>query len=124
MTGRGRRVPSRGGTQIVCGWPGKPHHGGQLLIWAAKHLTGATEGIYLKGRTDDARRWHGVRGADDFMYPADYSAKVDPGFGDTYQSLSEPYSLPSEPGPPSARHTSTGNMGFNVPVEPRIPVPA
>jgi hypothetical protein len=64
--------------QIVCGVPDQPNHGEQLLIWAAKDLTGATEGIYLKGGTDDAWRLHGVKGADGFWRPADYSAKLDP----------------------------------------------
>jgi hypothetical protein len=62
----------------MCGWPGQPDHGEQLLIWAAKDLTGATEGIYLKGGTDDAWRWHGVKGRDGFIRPADYLAKLDP----------------------------------------------
>jgi hypothetical protein len=79
MTGRGRREPSHEvEIQLMCGWPGKPNHGEQLLIWAAKDLTGATEGIYLKGRTDDAWRLHGVKGPDGFIRPADYSAKLDP----------------------------------------------
>jgi hypothetical protein len=79
MTGRGRRVPSHEvEIQIMCGEPGQPNHGEQLLIWAAKDLTGATEGVYLKGGTDDAWRWHGVKGPDGFIRPADYSAKLDP----------------------------------------------
>lgn len=79
MTGRGNRAPAHEvELQIMCGWPGQPNHGEQLLIWAAKDLTGATEGIYLKGRTDDAWRWHGVKGGDGFIHPADYSAKLDP----------------------------------------------
>ena len=79
MTGRGNRAPAHEvELQIMCGWPGQPNHGEQLLIWAAKDLTGATEGIYLKGRTDDAWRWHGVKGEDGFIRPADYSAKLDP----------------------------------------------
>jgi hypothetical protein len=79
MTGRGRRAPATEvELQIVCGWPGQPDHGDQLLIWAAMDLTGAAEGIYLKGRTGDAWRWHGVKGDDGFSYPAPYPAKVDP----------------------------------------------
>ena len=79
MTGRSRRVPAHEvELQIVCGWPGQPNHGEQLLIWPAMDLTGATEGIYLKGRTNDAWRWHGVKGPDGFIRPADYSAKLDP----------------------------------------------
>jgi hypothetical protein len=79
MTGRGRREPSHEvEIQLMCGWPGQPHHGEQLLIWAAKDLTGATEGIYLKGGTDNAWRWHDVKGSDGFIRPADYSAKLDP----------------------------------------------
>jgi len=79
MTGRGRRVPAHEvELQIVCGWPGQPDHGEQLLIWAAMDLTGATEGICLKGRTDDAWSWHGMKGPDGFIRPADYSAKLDP----------------------------------------------
>jgi hypothetical protein len=79
MTGRGNRtLASEVELKIMCGWPGQPNHGEQLLIWAAKDLTGATEGIYLKGGTDDAWRWHGVKGPDGFIRPADYSAKVDP----------------------------------------------
>ena len=62
----------------MCGWPGQPNHGEQLLIWGAVDLTGATEGIYLKGGTDDAWGWHGVKGSDGFFRPADYSAKLDP----------------------------------------------
>jgi hypothetical protein len=80
MTGRGRREPSHEvEIQIVCGWPGQPDHGEQVMIWAAMDLTGATEGISLKGRTDDAWRWHGVKSpADGFIRPADYSAKLEP----------------------------------------------
>jgi hypothetical protein len=79
MTGRGRRVPAHEvELKIVCGRPGQPDHGEQLLIWAAIDLTGAAEGFYLKGRTDDAWRWHGVKGPDGFIRPADYSAKLDP----------------------------------------------
>jgi hypothetical protein len=79
MTGRGRRVPAHEvELKIVCGRPGQPDHGEQLLIWAAINLTGAAEGFYLKGRTDDAWRWHGVKGPDGFIRPADYSAKLDP----------------------------------------------
>jgi hypothetical protein len=79
VTGRGRRVPTHEvEIQIMCGWPGQPDHGEQLLIWAAKDLTGATQGIYLKGGSDDAWRWHGVEGLDGFYRPADYSAKLDP----------------------------------------------
>jgi hypothetical protein len=79
MTGRGKHTPSHEvELKIVCGWPGQPNHGEQLLIWAAKDLTGETEGIYLKGGTDDAWRWHGVKGPDGFIRPADYSAKLDP----------------------------------------------
>jgi hypothetical protein len=80
MTGRRRREPAHEvELQIVCGWPGQPDHGEQLLIWAAMdHLTEAAEGIYLKGKTDDAWRWHGVKGPDGFIRPADYSAKLDP----------------------------------------------
>jgi hypothetical protein len=61
MTGRGRRVPAHEvELQIVCGWPGQPDHGEQLLIWAAMDLTGATEGI-LPERQDGRRlelAWH------------------------------------------------------------------
>jgi hypothetical protein len=33
MTGRGRREPSHEmKIQIVCGWPGQPDHGEQVLI--------------------------------------------------------------------------------------------
>ena len=80
MTGRGRREPSHEvEIQIMCGWPDQPDHGEQLLIWAAKDVTaGAAEGLYLKGGTDDAWRWHGVKGPDGFIRPADYSAKLDP----------------------------------------------
>jgi hypothetical protein len=79
MTGRGRREPSHEvEIQFMCGWPGQPDHGEQVLIWAAKDLTGAIEGIYLKGGTDDAWRWHGVESPDGFYRPADYSAKLDP----------------------------------------------
>jgi hypothetical protein len=78
MTGRGRRVPAHEvELKIVCGQPDQPNHGEQTLIWAAMDLTGATEGIYLKGRTDDAWRWHGVQGPDGFIRPADYSAKLE-----------------------------------------------
>ena len=77
--GRGRRAPSHEvEIQIMCGLPGQPDHGEQLLIWAAKDLTGAIEGIYLKGGTDDAWRLHGVKGPDGFVRPADYLAKLDP----------------------------------------------
>jgi hypothetical protein len=79
MTGRGKPTPSQEvEIQIVCGFPGQPNHGEQLLIWAAKDLTGATEGIYLKGKTDDDWRWHSVKGPDGFIRPADYSAKLEP----------------------------------------------
>jgi hypothetical protein len=79
MTGRGKRPPAREvEIQIMCGFPGQPNHGEQLLIWAALDLTGAIEGIYLKGRTDDAWRWHGVKGPDGFWRPGNYSAKLDP----------------------------------------------
>jgi hypothetical protein len=79
MTGRGRRVPAHEvELKIVCGWQGQPNHGEQLLIWAAMELTGDAEGFYLKGGTDDAWRWHGVKGPDGFIRPADYSAKLDP----------------------------------------------
>jgi hypothetical protein len=79
MTGRGRREPAHEvELKIVCGWPGQSNHGEQLLIWAAMDLTGATEGIYLKGGTDDAWRWHSVKGENGFFYPVAYSAKVDP----------------------------------------------
>jgi len=79
MTGRGNRVPAQEvELQIVCGWPGQPNHGEQLLIWAAMDLIGAAEGIRLKGRTADAWRWHSVKGEDGFIYPANYAAKLDP----------------------------------------------
>jgi hypothetical protein len=80
MTGRGRREPSHEvEIRIMCGWRGQPNHGEQLLIWAAKDLNAdPTEGFYLKGGTDDAWRWHGVKGPDGFIRPADYSAKLDP----------------------------------------------
>jgi hypothetical protein len=79
MTGRGRRAPSHEvEIQIMCGLPGQPNHGEQLLIWAAEDLTGATKGIYLKSGTDDAWRWHGAKGPDGFWRPGDYSAKLDP----------------------------------------------
>jgi hypothetical protein len=79
MTGRGRRVPPHEvELKIVCGWRGQPDHGEQLLIWAAIALPRAAEGIHLKGRTDDAWRWHGVTGPDGFIRPADYPAKLDP----------------------------------------------
>jgi hypothetical protein len=77
--GRGRRAPMHEvEIQIMCGLPGQLDHGEQLLIWAAEDLTGATEGIYLTGGTDDAWRWHGVVGENGFIHPADYSAKLDP----------------------------------------------
>ena len=79
MTGRVSPVPSHEvEIQIMCGKPGQPEHGEQLLIWAAKDLTGATEDIYLKGGSDDAWRWHGVKGPNGFYRPADYSAKLEP----------------------------------------------
>jgi hypothetical protein len=37
MTGRGNRtLASEVELKIMCGWPGQPNHGEQLLIWAAK----------------------------------------------------------------------------------------
>jgi hypothetical protein len=79
MSGRGKPTPTpEVEIQIMCGVPDQPNHGEQLLIWAAKDLTGATEGIYLKGGTDAAWRWHGVKGEDGFWRPANYSAKFDP----------------------------------------------
>jgi len=64
--------------QIMCGLPRQPDHGEQLLIWVAMDLTGAVEGIYLKGGTDEAWRLRWVKGEDGFMRPANYAAKVDP----------------------------------------------
>jgi hypothetical protein len=61
--------------EITCGKPGDPQHGEQLLVRAARDLTGKTQGTYIKGRRGG--QWEG-RDEDGFVTATEYLAKTSP----------------------------------------------